>query len=202
MLDGPRSSGVRVSRHLRPTLIAWRRLDVAGLELLALRVGVERVYAESSVICIEDGGFRLDHSWELTGDWRTLLLRVERRGVGEPQRLTLERDGTGWRVDDKRRQDLDGAEEPDLSITPFCNTFAIRRMSGSLGESLTLDIAYVSGEDLSVERSRQRYDCLGPNRFRYADLGLCAGFEAELLVDDLGLVQHYESLFERVESRA
>jgi hypothetical protein len=37
-----------------------------GLELLALRTGVEGVFAESSVIYAADGGFRLDHAWELT----------------------------------------------------------------------------------------------------------------------------------------
>jgi uncharacterized protein len=189
----------REEQEERNTLISWRRIDVVGLELLALRVAADRVRAESTVICLEDGGYRLDHRWELTGDWRALSLRVERHGAGQPHQLTLERDATGWRVDGELRQDLDGAEEPDLSVTPFCNTFPIRRMLGSRAGSLTLDTAYVNGADLSVMRSRQRYDRLGPNRYRFVDLGVCAGFDAELLVDDLGIIRHYEHLFERID---
>jgi hypothetical protein len=52
---------------------------------------------------------------------------------------------------------------------------------------------------MTVVRSRQRYDRLGPNRLRFVDLGVAAGFEADLEVDDEGLVHRYEHLFERVE---
>jgi hypothetical protein len=183
----------------RPTLVAWRRIDVVGLELLALRAGAAQVRAESTVICIEDGGFRLDHAWELTADWRALSLRIERHGVRGRKTLVLERDGAGWRVDGKRRPDLDAADEPDLSVTPFCNTFVIRRMPASPGASLTVDIAYVNGRDLTVARSRQRYERQARGRFRYVDLGLFSGFEANLQVDDRGLVEHYQNLFERVK---
>jgi hypothetical protein len=56
----------------------------------------------------------------------------------------------------------------------------------------------VDGAGLTVARSRQRYDRLGPDLLRYVDLGLSAGFEAELEVDDHGLVLRYQHLFERV----
>jgi uncharacterized protein len=176
--------------------IAWRRLDVVGLELLTLHIGQERVRAESTVLCMEDGGFRLDHAWELTRDWRAVSLRCVRHAAGESVRLLLERDGAGWRVNGASRPDLDGAEEPDLSVTPFCNTLPIRRVPDSPRASLTIDTAYVDGRDLSVTRAPQRYDRLGTNRFRFVSLS--DGFEAELQVDELGLVQHYQHLFERL----
>jgi hypothetical protein len=181
-------------------LICWRRIDIVGLELLALRIGAERVRAESSIICMEDGGFRLDHIWELTSDWRALSLQVERRDANGRRALTLERDGNGWRVDGERRPDLDGADDPDLSATPFCNTLVIRRIPAVEGASLTLDPAYVNAKDLVVTRSRQRYDYQAPGRFRYIDLGLSAGFEADLEVDGQGIIQRYQHLFERVEA--
>ena len=84
-------------------------------------------------------------------------------------------------------------------MTPFCNTFPIRRTAVAAGSSLTLDTCYIDAAAMTVERSRQRYDRLGPNRLRYVDLGVAAGFEAELEVDVEGLVLRYEHLFERVE---
>ena len=80
--------------------------------------------------------------------------------------MRLERAGTGWRVDGRPRPDLDGAEEPDLSVTPFCNTLPIRRMLDTAGQSLTLDIAFIDGTALTVARSRQRYDRQGCRRIR------------------------------------
>jgi len=184
--------------RLEPEILFWRRTEVAGLERLALSVSADAVSAESTVICAEDGGFRLDHRWRLTPDWRALSLDVERWGPAGRKRLSLQRTGSGWSVDGVRRPDLDGADEPDLSVTPFCNTFPIRRTPTGPPESLTLDTCFVDGAAMTVARSRQRYDRLGPDRLRYADLGLSAGFEAELRVDDEGLVLSYQHLFERV----
>jgi hypothetical protein len=83
-------------------------------------------------------------------------------------------------VDGAPRPDLDGAEEPDLSVTPFCNSFAIRRTHERAGASLTLDVAFIDGPALTVARSRQRYDRQGPGRVRYVDLGLSRGFGRDL----------------------
>ena len=183
-------------------ILFWRRTDVQGLERLALTVSHDEVVAESTSLCLEDGGFRLDHRWRLTPDWSARSLEVERWGASEHQWLTLERSGDGWLVDGEPRSDLDGAEEPDLSVTPFCNTFPIRRTPTGGGGSLTLDTCYIDAAAMTVQRSRQRYDRLGPNRVRYIDLGVSSGFEADLEVDDDGLVLRYEHLFERVRPDA
>ncbi|WP_137389460.1 putative glycolipid-binding domain-containing protein [Rhodoligotrophos defluvii] len=183
----------------RRELFCWRRIDMVGLELLALRRNAEGVWVESSVICGWQGGYRLDHSWQLTPDWRTLSLGIERWDADGRRSLSLKRDGNRWLVDGEPRPDLDGADEPDLSVTPFCNTLIIRHMLADEGSTLTVDTAYVNGDDLRVSRSRQRYDFKASGCFRYVDLGLAAGFEADLHVDNDGLVRHYEHLFERVE---
>ncbi|MFC3077501.1 putative glycolipid-binding domain-containing protein [Phenylobacterium terrae] len=179
------------------TTLFWRRLDVEGLERLELTLAPDAVLAASSLICLEAGGFRLDHRWRLTPDWRALSVTVERWSAHGHGALTLERAGAGWRVDGAHRSDLDGAEEPDLSVTPFCNTLPIRRTPGAAGSSLTLDVAYIDAPALTVARSRQRYDRQGPERLRYVDLGLSAGFEADLDVDAQGLVVTYQHLFAR-----
>jgi hypothetical protein len=179
-------------------LICWRRLDMVGLELLALRRDADALHVESTVICGWDGGYRLDHAWTLTPDWRALSLRVARWDASGRRALLLERDRDAWRVDGARRADLDGAEEPDVSDTPFCNTLPLRRTPE--GGVLTLDTAWVNGADLTVARSRQRYEHRGPGLYRYIDLGTAAGFEADLRVDADRLVDHYEHLFERIDA--
>lgn len=180
------------------SILFWRRTDIEGLERLELTAGPDGVIARSQVICLEAGGFRLDHVWRLDPDWRAQSVTVERWSRDGHGALRLERAGQGWRVDGDPRPDLHGAEEPDLSVTPFCNTFPIRRTPQEPGASLTLDTAYIEGPALTVARSSQRYDRQGPGRLRYVDLGLSAGFEADLVVDGMGLVLRYEHLFERV----
>lgn len=181
------------------TVLFWRRTDVEGLERLELVIEPERIHARSTVLCVESGGFRLDHEWHLDRNWRALSVTVERWNADGHGRLRLEREGSGWHVNNEPRPDLHGAEEPDLSVTPFCNTFPIRRTPQQVGASLTLDTAFIDGAALTVARSSQRYDRQGPRQLRYVDLGLSRGFEADLTVDETGLIVSYEHLFERIE---
>ncbi|HEY8381561.1 MAG TPA: putative glycolipid-binding domain-containing protein [Microvirga sp.] len=179
-------------------VLFWRRINEEGLERLELNFEPDRITAKSTVICLEGSGFRLDHHWQLSPDWRAHSVTVERWNSEGHAGVRLDRVGRGWHVNGISRPDLAGAEEPDLSVTPFCNIFPIRRTPEANGASLSLDTAYIDGASLTVARSSQRYDRQGPGQVRYVDLGLSLGFEADLRVDDLGLVLRYEHLFERV----
>ena len=176
----------------------WRRTDLHGLERLQLSVGADRIEASATVVCLEAGGFRLDHHWRLDARWRVQSAVIERWNAKGHGILRLERSASGWRVNGEARPDLDGAEEPDLSVTPFCNTPPIRRLPQAVGERYTLDTAFIDGPALTVARSRQQYARQGPRNVRYVDLGLSSGFEADLQVDANGMVISYEHLFERV----
>jgi len=179
-------------------VLFWRRTDVDGLERMELTASPAGVTARATVLCHAEGGLRLDHQWRLDPQWRALSVTVERWNAQGHGRLLLERTGQGWRVDGASRADLDGAEEPDLSVTPFCNSFPIRRLPEAPGARLTLDTAFIDGAALTVTRSRQRYERQGSGRCRYVDLGLSAGFAADLTVDEDGLILRYEHLFERL----
>lgn len=77
------------------TILFWRRTDVAGLERLELARAADGIEATSTMVCTEDGGFRLDHHWRLDAGWRTQSVRVERWGAQGHGVLLLERAGTG-----------------------------------------------------------------------------------------------------------
>ena len=162
---------------MKSSVFFWRRTDVDGLERLVLSIESEKVMADASVICLEAGGLRLDHHWRLDPGWSVQSAEFVLWNPKGQQVLHIERAGAGWRVNGTPRPDLDGADEPDLSVTPFCNTFPIRRTPDRVGGSLTLETAVVDGPTLVVARSRQRYDRQGPGRLRYIDLGLSRGFE-------------------------
>lgn len=185
---------------MEPRVLFWRRIDAEGFERLDLSGEGDLIQARGTVLCVDAGGFRIDHAWTLGPDWRARAVTVERWGPGAHECLALERDGDGWRVNGEGRPDLDGAEEPDLSVTPFCNSLPIHRLGGGPGATLTLDTAYVDGPALTVVRSSQRYERIGPRAVRYVDLGVANGFEAELTLDEDGTVVVYEHLFQRVET--
>jgi len=152
----------------------------------------DAVEARSTIIDAGETPFALRCHWRLDGDWRSRLLRIERE---DGHSLTIERREHGWRIDGEERPELADCLEIDVSATPFCNGLALRGLKHQPSELTAL---YVDAADLSVQPSRQRYDFVGPQRWRYVDLGVADGFRALLDFDTDGLVMRYEGLFERV----
>lgn len=175
----------------------WRRIDEPGLEVFHLLPDADGFSALSALVHAGGDPFGMSYIWRLDRDMRTrsLELRLNSPTVRE---MRIERLANGWRVDGKDRPDLAGCDEVDLSATPFCNTLAMLLLKGS-GEMTAL---YVDLPAMQVQPSRQRYQALGDNRWRFFDLGAAKGFEADIDVDDRGLVLGYESLFETLQSVA
>jgi hypothetical protein len=82
----------------------------------------------------------------------------------------------------------------DLSFTPATNTLPIRRLGLEVGDEQELAVAWLVWPELRLERAVQRYARLGEDRYRYAQ----DDFEAELTVDEDGLVLEYEGLWKAV----
>jgi hypothetical protein len=178
----------------------WRRIDGASLEVMRLLAGADSVRARGAVVVATKDPFFADYDWLLDASWRTRTLSITLRQQ-RSRTLTIERATGGvWRINGATEPALDECEEVDLSLTPFCNTLALHRLDlapGGVGELVTL---YVEFPALSLVPSRQRYERLAVERFRYTDLGAHHGFEAQLVVDADGLVRTYEGLFALIDA--
>jgi uncharacterized protein len=82
----------------------------------------------------------------------------------------------------------------DLGFTPATNTLPIRRLGLDVGEGAEIHVAWVVWPELTVRRVLQRYDRLAKDRYRYTQ----DDFEAELTVDEHGLVLEYEGLWRAI----
>lgn len=175
---------------------AWRRVDYPGVETLRLSQAADGWRARSVIVDGGEAPFGLTADWRLDTLWRSVRLRLDVMDAGGERNLEIERAGPeAWIINGEARPDLDGCGEVDVSATPLCNALAIRRLGDAGGELTAL---YVLAPLRSVEPSRQRYEPLGPGRWRYVDLGAAKGFTAVLQLDSDGLVRSYEHLFEAI----
>ncbi len=176
----------------------WVGASGRSLELLRLAGVGESVRVRSDVIDAGPSPFAVSYDWEGDPTWRTRSLGLRLRAA-QARALLIERAGEArWRVDGVDRADLDGCDEIDLSITPFCNTLALRRFGPPPGGPGELTTLFIDLPSLAVAPSRQRYDRLAADRFRYVDIGRYEGFTAELTVDEDGMILSYAGLFERI----
>lgn len=153
------------------------------------------IEARSTIIDGGEGQFSLRAVWSLDTRWRSRSLELTQQSARGEKSLRIERCQRGWVVDAKLRPDLAECLEIDVSATPFCNGLALHGLNHGPG---CLTAIYVDAGDLSVQPSRQRYEHIGPHRWRYIDRGVANGFTAALDFDETGVVTSYEGLFERV----
>jgi GNAT superfamily N-acetyltransferase len=129
---------------------------------------------------------------EVDGSWRTSHAVVEVEG-STARVLTTDGDGTWWR-DGEPAPSLTGAVDVDVEVTPLTNTLPIRRLQLAEVTDAEVRAAWVRVPGDAVEPLEQRYTDLGGGRWRYRS---ATGFEAELTVDDLGLVETYGEVWRR-----
>jgi uncharacterized protein len=172
----------------------WRRLDGLGLEVLQISPEADGFCATSTVVHAGSEAFGMSYVWLFDRFWRTRQLDL-RLSSPARQEMRIQRMGRGWLLDGRERPDLAICDEIDLSVTPFCNSLAIRSLKGS-GELAAL---YVDVPPLRVVPSRQRYEFLREDRWRYVDLGVAHGFEAILKFDMDAFVIDYEGQFEAID---
>jgi uncharacterized protein len=170
--------------------VGWRRTDEVEAD-------------EHCTLTVRDGGLSLVGT--VLGAEGGLPVRIEYRVLADGAGLTtaahvrdlrgfalrtiaLERDSKGsWTIDGARVPALRGCTDVDLGCSPSTNTLPIRRLRLAIGASHTVRAAWVRFPELAVVKAAQVYTRLDEFTYRYAS----GDFEADLVVDDDGLVAAY-----------
>lgn len=169
----------------------------AGLEHLVL----DPRRADSVIVAFDEQGdpFRLGYRLEWDEGWYLRQAALEVWAATGRRSLVLRSDARGhWSDGEGRPIDaLDGCLDIDIWPTPFTNSFPIRREPMGIGTRRQFRMAWVAAPSLTVQPMGQAYTRLADDRYRYESLD-GSGFQAEIEVDDDGLVVDYPGLFRRV----
>jgi hypothetical protein len=170
--------------------VAWRRSDEVETDehcTLTLRdVGLSLV---GTVLGAEGGvPVRIEYRVFADGTGLTTAAHVRDLRGFETRTIALERDAKGnWLVDGQAVRALKGCTDVDLGCSPSTNALPIRRLRLAVGASRKIQAAWVRFPELVVVKAAQTYTRLDEFTYRYAS----GTFEAELTVDDDGLVAAY-----------
>lgn len=214
MLDDPTPAPDRGFSRV----VAWRGLDAWRSEVAALDLDSSGIVAEGCQVAADPVPYRLDYRLEAPLDFITRRLLLRAQGPNWWRRLDLRHDGEGhWEAETQSRgwestlpdpggdpSALEGALDCDLGLSPLTNLMPIRRsgLNRNPGAEDFL-MAFVSVPDLGLLAAPQRYEHVSADDrgsvVRYVDRGLFPGFEADLRLDESGVVLVYPELGERVE---
>lgn len=170
--------------------VAWRRSDDVAVDehcTLTLRDG--GLSLVGTVLGAEGGlPIRIEYRVLADGAGSTTAVHVRDLRGFETRTITLERDLKGnWTVDGVKSPALKGCTDIDLGCSPSTNTLPIRRLRLGTGASKTIQAAWIRFPEFTVVKAAQVYTRLDEWTYRYAS----GDFQAELTVDDEGLVTSY-----------
>jgi len=170
--------------------VAWRRSDEVEADehcTLTLRdTGLSLV----GTILGAESGLPVRIEYRVLADRAGMTTAVHVRDLRgfETRTIALERNAKGsWTVDGAPARGLKGCTDVDLGCSPSTNTLPIRRLRLAIGTSQTIQAAWVRFSELTVIKAAQTYTRIDEFTYRYAS-GM---FEADLTVDDDGLVAEY-----------
>jgi uncharacterized protein len=170
--------------------VAWRRSGMVDAEehcTLTLR---SSGLALVGTVLTAEAGLPVRIEYRVLTDATGMTTAVHVREVRGFEQRTLEllRDRKGaWTMGGKPARALRGCADVDLGCSPSTNTVPIRRLRLGVGASSTIKAAWVRFPEMTVEKAEQTYTRLDEFTYRYAS----GTFEAELTVDDEGVVTEY-----------
>ena len=170
--------------------VAWRRSDeVATDEHCTLTVRDGGLSLVGTVLGAEEGlPVRIEYRVLADGAGLTTAVHVRDLRGFEQRTMTLERDAKGnWSLDGTVAKTLKGCTDVDLGCSPSTNSLPVRRLRLGIGAKHTIKAAWIRFPELTVVKATQTYTRLDEFTYRYAS----GDFEAELTVDDDGLVAAY-----------
>ena len=170
--------------------VAWRRSDeVQADEHCTINLRDSGLSLIGTVLGAEDGlPVRVEYRVLADAAGATTGVHVrDLRGFAQ-RTLTLARDAKGgWTRDGVAVKGLKGCVDVDLGCSPSTNTLPIRRLRLAVGATKIIQAAWVQFPSLEVVKAKQTYTRLDEFTYRYAS----GAFEAELVVDDDGVVAQY-----------
>jgi hypothetical protein len=185
------------------TEVIWEQVYGNGLEHLILRQD-DHLQADGLALgMLEDSTYRIKYQVVCDMDWVVQRVRVE--DLLNNQVLVLIKNADGSWTDEHTRpfEELKGCTDVDIRITPFTNTFPIKRLNLKLHESRVIAVVYFSIPHLTISRLDQRYTFLSQEQgYRvYKYESLVSGFNTEIKVDPDGLVMDYPGIFKMAWKR-
>jgi hypothetical protein len=178
--------------------VLWRNDEYHMVEYCSLKDrGQESVFEGVVVAVADEKPLRIAYQVVCDGQGLTRSVEVDAVGGLGEHHIQLAVDGQrAWFWNGKELPECKGFSDVDLGFSPSTNSLPIRRLMLTPGESQTLTATWVRFPQFDVITFPQRYTRLSANRYRFESL--LSDFQAELVVDEVGIVQQYGEFWEAV----
>ena len=140
--------------------------------------------------------YRVEYQIKTNARWETVFAGIKSRHSNNEEYILLEGDGKGnWTRNGESIPAFAGCVDVDIPLTPFTNTLPVKRLDTEIGKEQQIKVLYLDLLEEQIKPVHQKYIRLSDTVYHYENVP--NDFEADITVDDFGLVVDYPELFVR-----
>jgi len=180
--------------------VIWEKLDTLGLDSCRVVENPEGWKIEGTAV-FSQGGKVTSLSYDIIcdTDWSSRAAFV-RGWIGSRNiHINLTRTpASGWTSNGQQLVHMQGFLDIDLGFTPASNTNVIHRLDLQIGQGVETTAIWLDPTDWTIKPLMQFYRKLSSNNYHYASP--IHDYEAELEVDNFGMVINYPNLWKAMSA--
>jgi hypothetical protein len=195
---GKRQNSSFVQKPGMETIALWKGIEYDSLEhcmVQEIATGAEInavIVGRSSNII-----YRVEYRFRTNHDWQVLHAEIKTHLNDAEQHIVLSTDGVGdWMMNGGMAPEFAGCTDIDIALTPFTNTLPIKRLKLAVAKEAEVQVVYFDMLEGIVKPVQQRYTRVTEHSYHYENIP--NDFEADIRIDDHGLVVDYPGLFQRI----
>jgi hypothetical protein len=177
--------------------IIWKGIFYNSLEYFKLTKQQGAFIVKSKIIgTYADKMYAVEYNLLIDSEWRVQNFGIEYDINNVKEKIVGEKRNNEWKINGLINTSYTNFNFIDISLTPFTNTLAIRNLNLGISQEQEIDVIYINILDNYTKHVKQKYRKLSDRIYRYENVP--NDFEADISVDEFGLVILYPLLFERL----
>ena len=149
--------------------IVWKGLMYPSIECCCIAYGESGITVRGTIVgCTEGQPFNIDYAIDLQANRHVGPFSIQNNLSPELDLQTFVTDDNGnWYNSADDTIVAESCEAIDISLTPFTNTLAIRKLSLQPGETGTIKVLYVDVQACKLYATAQHYTRLQHRRWKF-----------------------------------
>jgi hypothetical protein len=178
-------------------IIIWKGIIYNSLEYFKLKREKDTFIVKSKIIgTYEDKMYAVAYNVLIDNEWKVQNFKIEYEVNNIKKKIIGEKINNKWKMNGVINPSYTDFDFIDISLTPFTNTLPIRNLNLEIGQEQEVNVIYINILDNYVKPVKQKYRKISDRTYKYENVP--NDFEADISVDELGLVIFYPLLFERL----
>ena len=176
--------------------IIWKGKIHNSLEYLNLTKQGDRFTAESKIIgASKQKIFCVSYHLQINSDWSIDQFDINYEVNNAKKNVFGKRNAEIWVINGVNDTNFTHFNFIDISLTPFTNTQPIKNLNLNIGQQQEISVIYIDILANEIKPAKQKYTRVAERVYKYENIP--NDFEANIIIDNFGLVEFYPLLFEK-----